>query len=68
MPLNQAAKNEFVQKMVRDLTKKNPNPTAEIRAGIEEYAADLHDRIVELIKSSTVWNSNDGSDTSFRIR
>ena len=67
MPLNQNAKDEFIKNHVRDLTAKLPNPSAEVMTGMEEYAKDLCDRIVDLIKRTEVTNA-EGSGLGYKLK
>ena len=67
MPLNKNAKDEFIKNHVRDLTAKLPNPSAEVMSGMEEYAKDLCDRIVDLIKNAEITNA-EGSGLGYKLK
>ena len=67
MPLNQKAKDEFIKELADDLLRKVPNPSAEVKSGMEEYTASLYKHIAKLILSTTVTNP-DGTASTLTVK
>lgn len=68
MPLDGAARTRFIEGLTNDLLKNVPDPSAEVRAGMREYATNLYERIAALVKESTVFNSNDGTESVLKLK
>jgi hypothetical protein len=68
MPLTGIARNRFIEGLTSDLLKNIPDPSAEVRDGMREYATSLYERITALVKESTIFNASDNSDTSLKLK
>jgi hypothetical protein len=66
MLLNQKAKDDFIKDLADDLLKNVPDPSDEVKSGMEEYTATLYKHIARLILSTTIANP-DGSASALRI-
>jgi hypothetical protein len=67
MPLDGTAKIQFIEGLTNDLLKSVPNPSAEVRDGMRDYATSLYERISKLVKESNLIDSN-GNDTGIKLR
>jgi hypothetical protein len=67
MPLDGNSRTRFIEGLTADLLKSVPNPSAEVRDGMRDYATSMYERIVALVKASNLIDSN-GSDTGIKLR
>jgi len=67
MAIDKKAKQAFIDGVVQDQLKNIPNPSQEVKDGMEKYAAGLCDRIVDLLGELTIVNS-DGTKSTLKIK
>jgi hypothetical protein len=66
MPLDGNSRTQFIEGLAADLLKSVPNPSAEVRDGMRDYATSMYERIVALVKESSLIYPN-GNDTGLKI-
>jgi hypothetical protein len=67
MPLDGNSRTQFIEGLTADLLKSVPNPSAEVRDGMRDYATSMYERIVALVKESNLIDPN-GNDTGIKLR
>ncbi len=67
MAITERRKKEFIEGMVKDMTKDLNNPSREVVDGMTKYATDLCNRITTLIQSASVLDSA-GGDLSYIVQ
>jgi hypothetical protein len=67
MAIDKKAKQAFIDGVVQDQLKNIPNPSKEVKDGMEKYATGLCNRITDLLRELTVVNP-DGTESTLKIK